>query len=716
MSSPSKKTRNMFERFTPVVLVIKNLLMQLRDRQVRYSISKALDKAVVKCDQKAVIQLLEMVNKHLDGDVVQKKLPVYTDPPSRIQAALDFIIHKCGDLAQFPDLNDYFALAERHDFLPGRTNKTGKTGKTGDYSDRMGKGLGNHVDTIVKKGMVMASADTQSGKSLFMLCYAIKSMICGFTPIIVLRNITGDSEQLQSRQVSLVSSMNEYIARSCTDKTPFTFPIISGDKLVCKKGIVVLGGGRPGLIMCLGNETQLGRVMKAIKQNGSTGKYDLLIDEIDYVDYGLKKNGESTGTAALLIPLKKGAHQVVGVTATPLDAIFSEKDLKAANQMRLTIPSDYRGFMDISVKKLGTKDIYALNKKADYKAQLKHDPSLHGFLTGFSKSTPCYSWKDRQNIPNICIIKNTRFVYNMEELVKGIKQDFGDKVDVVSYNGGSGEGISETLQDFKRDGGCKKHPRIIIVAGDLAGRSISFVSKDYTWHTTDMYYIPAKTTPVPDMIQSAGRLCGRNKGGAPLVLHTHEKVANAIWDGFYFTDEVITKALAEPLLQGEEARDFGDLIKGVRMNKMKFPTGRRITNKVKMGKGEFNLVNGNDGGKSLYKYKYEEVIDDEKDETNMKKVKVEVKAINEVKRLRGMFAKWSNNPTTNISKFMKNLNPTKIYTEKEIRLLSKTHKCELAALLKRTFQKSNGYGEIIKKNGLTYRLDKRLVKEYKRYW
>ncbi len=369
----------------------------------------------------------------------------------------------------------------------------------------------------------------------------------------------------------------------------------------------------------------------------------VFIDEIDNVDYG-----ETSQAAALLNELKVLSYQTTGVTATPLDCIFSEKDLKAKNQVRLTPPKDYRGFVDFTVDILRTSPkVHALNRIATYEEICKADANLRVFLITYS-TRPLDHPKKGVVYPNICLIKNTRFNDNQEALFEGINRHFTSFVSIV-YNGkglmmgglalpdnmnigGKSvrkgvyfEGnIKNVLQWLKDNGGSRVFPRIVIIAGELAGRCISYVSADYVWHLTDMYYIPAASTPIPEMIQSCGRLCGRNRGKSHLDLHTTKETADALYSGFHFTNEVINRAIASPFYSGDMEEDsFAESVKAVKMNKKKMPIKRSMTTKVKVLKREWALVSGNDGGVPLDEYKYkklrkeEETKEETKEETNI---------------------------------------------------------------------------------------------------
>ena len=301
--------------------------------------------------------------------------------------------------------------------------------------------------------------------------------------------------------------------------------------------------------------------------------------------------------------------------------------------------------------------------------------------------------------------------------------------------------IADAIQYFYDNGGVFKFSHIIIISGDLAGRSISFVSKNFVWHTTDMYYTPSKTTAIPEMIHGAGRLCGRNKNGSHLHLYVTEKVAQALFSGYNFTNEIIARALAAPLREMDEECSFAKSLKSVMMNKRKMPIGRDITTKVKVLKKDFNLTSRvNDGGKDIKEYKY---LTEEEYEAKMKKEAVEDESVGvdgvaevsddevevefdnvefdnvEFDRLtgeKGMFEKWANDDTK-IATFMQNLDPEKVYTKQEMKEFAKEKGITNIGQLENVKIGTNGFGTIMKKNkNGTYQLYPLLVKSFKKHF
>jgi hypothetical protein len=492
------------------------------------------------------------------------------------------------------------------------------------------------IQTFFKKDMILVKGDTQSGKEKFTVSAAIRTMLEGRTPLIITRNITDDINKLE-RGISNYSQMfRKCMKQNNVDKPLFqisSLRIDNLDNLESEKRLIQsLNRNYPLIVLSLGNENQLGKFLHHAKNCPSS--FDIYIDEIDKVDYG-----RSSKIFEILSDIKYLAYQVYGITATPLDSLFSEEDLNSANILQLSKPNDYRGFIDITVKLLTIDPkTSAYNKVVKCPENiLKSDGNLKPFLDLFSQSKPEFAWTLQEHIPNICLIKNTRINENQEILFQWITKEYKELVVIlnnrygikiyfpnmssfyiskklVKENNFTKVDITSVLQYLKDNGGVEKFPNIVIIAGELAGRCISYVSKDYGWHLTDMYYNPSKGTQIPEMIQSCGRLCGRNRGKSHLHLYATRKVADALYKGFHFTNEIISRAIESPKKEINKdeignivEKSFFESMKSIKINEKKFPKGRKITSKIKVNKKEFNLVSGEDGGYdlSLYNFKKE---------------------------------------------------------------------------------------------------------------
>lgn len=734
------------------------LLMAVHDKVVRLVFEKNMNTAMSSKNIESVQMVLRDIENYLEHGKAQlidnKK---YNQIPLFDQAVMDCILIMCKDLARIPDLDEYFIQVEVDNvdnMMIGNGNNNGN-----GNGNNNGENTIKEIETMVKKNMILASAPTQSIKSTFIGCTAIRSMLRGFTPIIVLRNITEDVNQLERGMTNKINNIIEYLDKHnvTNRRIDLTNKILFGSKLESERTLSKFSSSlertNPHFLICLANETQLERVVEIV--NEYPYRYDLFLDEMDGIDYGTNNHGVLCGTATLLKILKDKSHQTFGVTATPFDVIFSESELKAANQLRLTPPEDYRGFDDILVKPLD-HEVYALNKEASYEELLNKDQNLASFLEYFSRLNPDFAWRHTQYIPNICLVKNTRFIQNQINLAMGINQNYPNLVTIV-YNGSgvmmnfpnmnsitivdkqvqqnvfANVSIADVLQWLYDNGGVKKFPRIVIIAGDLAGRGISYVTRNFHWHTTDMYYIPARNTPIHEIIQSAGRLCGRNRSMSHLHLHTPMKVAEALYNGFHFMDEVIARAIAQPLMEATEELSFSKSILAVRMNKRKMPVGRELTGKVKVRKTDFNLtrsVTDVDGGRDIVTYKYKTV--DEYNREIEELMRLEKETYNEgagveeskseeftreipeeefIRLTTKMFPKWSK-ADTKIARFMKNLDPRKIYTETEMREHIAEVDIKQIAHLLNIKTGTNGFGTILKKVNNTYQLYPELIKAF----
>lgn len=558
---------------------------------------------------------------------LQEDLPeiIYKEPPTFEQAVLDYLHRLCEDLENVPDVPEYNANVEKTIWEACYSDKDDYSATSRNFMKKDNKRKAVSVDTLVKRDMLCVSADCQSGKTKYTVCAAIKGMLKRRTSVLITRRITEDAEQLQRSFMRIVSGLEDYLNRHKATGRRIEFRVIRADnrEFACVDNNLM--NGIPQIIICLGNESQMQRVKDVVEKRPLS--FNLFIDEIDSVDYGDKSKA-----AEILRDLKGLSFQTTGITATPLDCIFSEEDMKSKNQIRLTPPVDYRGFVDFTVKILTTSpEVYALDKNATYDELCEADANLPVFLRSYS-TRRLDNPKKGVLYPNICLIKNTRRVRNQEAMFEGINTNFCGSFVTIVYNGEGvmmggivpdnmiirgqsvmkgvyfNESISNALQWLKDNGGAEVYPRVVIIAGDLAGRCISYVSADYVWHLTDMYYLPAESTPIPEMIQSCGRLCGRNRGKAHLDLHVTKKTADAIYNGFNFTNEVMNRAIATPFYGDDmEEVSFAESVKAVKMNKMKMPKGRKLTTKVKVLQRDWNLTKTareNDGGVSLEDYKY----------------------------------------------------------------------------------------------------------------
>lgn len=718
----------------------KNKLKNIKQKN---NLERLLDQAICDIDtnRKKFNEIYGIIHWTFEKEECEREKKTkdvcYVEPPSFDTAVLDFLKCYIPDIVNMPEQEEFLSAINFKESFPDTTTWVNKKNENINKP----KLVFETEIKLIKKRMLQITGSTQTQKTNYIIGLAVKSMLKANTPVIVTRDIIDDARQLEKRVNEFSISFNEYMNKHDVQNRRFEITTVRADNLN-DKAIASFSGKMPTIIISLGNETQIPNVVNMIKDVTTLTfipKVDIMIDENDKVDYSV---GSQTYEA--LNNLKELTHQEFGITATSLDVLYMRDELRSADFFRLTDPIDYRGHHDFMVKLLELDpNVYGCNKEATYENVHDLDINFRPFLNYFATLKPDWIWDMSQYLPSICLIKNTNNNSTQEAIYYGINKEYkecklitlilnekgiminidceinGNKIKANTFV--KGIDIPDWLQYLKKNGGVKKYSRIIIIAGYKAERCISFVSRDYAWHLTDMYYNPAKSTSVPTMIQETGRLSGRNKNKAHLHLHCTIRVSEALYKGLRFTTEVINRSIYKPLIiEGEEQGLFKSILSQKMTNK-KFPKYRKIVHNKKVKRCDFNLVKGYDGGLKieeynvpLYKGKIENKVQDNDEIKNSR----EEIGDEEFNRLVIMFQKWTTN-TTKISAFMHNLDPKKVYTEIEFKefispLFGITN---INMVLKYNVgAKSRGFGCIIQKKNKTYRLHPCLISEFSKYF
>ncbi len=156
--------------------------------------------------------------------------------------------------------------------------------------------------------------------------------------------------------------------------------------------------------------------------------------------------------------------------------------------------------------------------------------------------------------------------------------------------------IQDVYQWFKDNGGTKKFRKIVTISGKMAARGINFVSADFLWHLTHMYYLAAKGTPIPELIQ-AMRICGIYKNCCiPLKVYSTEDTIWEIKKGYNIQKDILnrahknqkeisTKLWARDLKFNKGKIPKRQLAKGIKINKEL----KQVENSVRDGGMSYDL-------------------------------------------------------------------------------------------------------------------------------
>jgi hypothetical protein len=531
----------------------------------------------------------------------------------------------------------------------------------------------DYISTFLCNRYIAVKGQVQSGKTAFMICASMLVLLTGMDVVIVLRNSNSDLSQIYSRLELFRQELASRFGKSfqlTTSKKPKPNPA-------------------PQIVLALANGISLEKVLGI-----TTKSYLLIVDEADHID-----SGTQTRKSVVLPMLKDQAHCVIGVSATVMD-LLGKEELLPKDLILLSPPDNYKGIPHIleSTEYIPPGAVYS--SKVDSKLE-ENDPYLLEWVEDLLQQ-PVRELSDGTPHPVIALITICDTVNPCLNMALKMASHFGNRVRVVDHHADgilirhgkfedeTKDPISVVLQELK-----DTNPRlpVIIFAGDIAGRGVSYVSRDYKWHLTHQRLIVSKSCPEPELMQKV-RLCGVYKDDLPLTLVSTTDIIADLRKAYFKQEELVGKVReAADSFQGK-CRDF---FKEVIFEKEKM-SGRHTTKDPK-ARPELQLVDFAVGW-DYYKERRDE------DEQSLP----EEYPKKEFERLTGkMFPKWaSDEGATHISRFMVDLDPQKEYTHSEMLELCRQSGVGNKNLKNLTVPsnhgKSNGYGMILQVQNNRYRL------------
>lgn len=562
----------------------------------------------------------------------------------------------------------------------------------------------DEINDIIKhlKGRFLTiKGYVQSGKTNFIICASILCLLSGYSVAIILRDYKVDQEQIHVRILEFMKKINS------------SFSVTKSGK--------INKSSQPSIYLALGNANSINKVYEHMKEN--TDKYILMIDEVDYVD-----SSTNTLKNSKINIIKENAHCIFGISATIMDPIgktlVTPKDL-----ILLTPQENYKGIPDIFM--INVPDECKFTSKIDSDL-FETDCDLYNFIKDFDKS---HSFTNLEwTHPNICLIRNCTAKRPYINVQERISKEFPDLTTIV-YNGNgiickkgdnnikSKGTISDMLQTLKDNDGLVNHKRIIIFAGNLAGRSISFVSRDYKWHLTHQRLLVSDTCDEAELIQLI-RLLGVYNDNIPLYLYTTEKTWKDLCSAHYRQEEIINRLKLVSDTFTNSCKEY--IENNIELNMNKF-TKRSIV-KDKNAYLSIKRVEDDDGWDiKVYKgYKMppseyftnygqkEPTIQTKMNFINRIKEKInKYKEIKDLKIIKpkeedvnilyciSMYDKWINE-TTKVARFFRGINengnviqrldPYKTYTNNEFKQLCDIYDISIKHLCTYKYNNSKGYG------------------------
>jgi thymidine kinase len=386
----------------------------------------------------------------------------------------------------------------------------------------------------------------QSGKTSLIIATAIYYSRYNIPVFVILQNSDDARSQFFNRINTQIASFNGIVNNKTTVKQK---------KGLSKKEFRRSSAGNSQLItVLLRNSTDIGFCNEMIE--GSDPRYILIIDESDFTD-----SGKECACDIEIEKLKENASVIWNVSATPMVTLM--KETIACKKVYITQkPAGYKDLFNIEYNDLPLTCEHSNNADDD---PLEKDENISSYLLNFEKTEPFFISIRNQSHPNISLMRVGRVIEPQQKVAMWISENTPN-ITVATFNGGEngitlrGKGIGKYsivlsngvssvvskingkyvhkfrnthisfILEFMQEYGVDRFPRIVILAGQLADRGISFSASHYTtceennevpWHLTEMYYTLSDSSCQPTILQTAGRLCGIYKDDIPLKMYTN---------------------------------------------------------------------------------------------------------------------------------------------------------------------------------------------------
>jgi hypothetical protein len=589
---------------------------------------------------------------------------------------------------------------------------------------------------IVIKGHI------QSGKSRMMVNGALKFFGKGLSSLIVLRNSNDDAVQLINRMKTIIEELKVFL--------PKRYKNIEIKVVENIKKAEIVNGGKPTICVTIANSATLKKYLNIIETKPNLQKkFVVFEDEKDFID------SANTTTRDMLQTVRSFCYCSFGVSATIMDTMF-DYAIESGNVWVMTPPEDYKGLNRMIHCNLEHEAKYCTHKVDDV---TKRDKNFVGFFDKFATEKISTDYQDgswtKEWMPRTCLFR----VANTHDANKRVLSYVAHKytIPAIYYSGGGkvilslpsrtsrmrlSNGSRSSLTTIKADdgssfngkfhvfdnanaglvlqwlyenGGVKKFDRIAVFAGNMATRSISFGADNYKWchennklwwHLTDEYMLVSDGMKQPELLQVFGRLAVIAKDSVPLRCHGTKQTLIDLHKAYNIQEELIgrAKVTSRGRTMGIAISDLGILADKLGKRKMTRKT-KYTLNKVKKVRDE------GEGAWGMKEYTHELVEESKCGEPEESKGEEENKE--EFNRLTNkMFPKWANTHTK-IARFMKNLDPYKLYKKDEYKEIADNigFNFNISQFLKKNVG-TNGYGSLLQKNGRRYKLRDELVNSF----
>lgn len=569
----------------------------------------------------------------------------------------------------FPDMR-FFDLETQIDLLVSGSVK-GVRGSRNSRGSGSGQNHGRGTARMNQRLLhyygkyMLIKGDFQTQKSKAMICLAMGFWLRKKSSLIILRNTNADLYQLNKRFQERVNEAKLYLRSRNQDADRLNIDIYSGS-IPTDHLDDLLTGRRPRIMFLIANEKNIRREINQHLADAPARRknFVLFIDECDDNDKAMASQKRPSKRSIELAKLKANAFCTFGVSATPLDTLM-EQDIQRGEMFVLSRPENYQGFsrflhcpitnQGIEVDSLAITEEQMDEDEKDTTFTsgsdediLEKDKTMRRWLAWLAKQQPETVSYYKEKHPVTALIRVGDATDPMKNLGRYIAETHGREIATIVYMGdGSGgiemnypgapatsitlgdgtvstitedgwhrlkkTGISQVYQHLRKLG-VERIPRIVTIAGDLAGRGISFTSGrcdqrnnedgKMNWHTLHLRIVLPKKSDSPTILQAAARLCCVANDNLTLRLWCTGKAYETIKHFYIGQEELIThmREIQEEKFRADSTISISrELLPTIPMGRDKIPKRHSITNhapfKIK------RVAPGKDGGWDIKEYK-----------------------------------------------------------------------------------------------------------------
>jgi len=277
----------------------------------------------------------------------------------------------------------------------------------------------------------------------------------------------------------------------------------------------------------------------------------------------------------------------------------------------------YKDLCQIVLKDLPKTPMYCHAISDD---PFKKDKNLRSYIKDFSATKPISlsaPFKNQKH-PRYALVRIGKTIEPQVKLSEYVYKKFGDKIVSITYNGGdsgislrgkklpknillstpNGEKFSESKEgvhtfknchigsiiEYLQSLGVEKIPRIMVFAGVLADRGISFGACNYTerlfknlvpWHLTELYFVASRTTNLANCIQIASRICGVFPDKIPLCIYSN--ACEDIRKCYHLQKELLERSVKRSV----DEKEASTVLTSLPISSCKIPKNRKVISGLK---------------------------------------------------------------------------------------------------------------------------------------